>query len=361
MYVPPPPHGSVKTGSVLGKDFFHADHQLWTKAEQLGIIDVESSHSECSEGKYHFSDDYSLSSTSDLDKINLRSIARKESLSLGETHLQSTGKKKRRMRKRNIIETSPYAVKISSKAKRPKGQTDESGKDTLVSMRCSSTPISPSKPSKKETETLSQLTESIGDFHNAFLKQDNSCRSIVTKLGVRNFLDFKTKINDFQQKRARPNDSSKRREKGSPQNIACHLTQASDNLRLGSLITPIRNKIPKCFDLPLKGFTFFGSGIDNDVVKRVINLGGKYLKDIQGESLKRSNIIKKVFFLSDITSRRTHKYLLACALGVPMLHFQWLHAIERKLDAYHLKLSSGESNYFPQPSIFDADLYKSFR
>ena len=41
-YVYVPPNGSVRIGSVLGKDFFYADDKMWTKAEQMGMFYPES-------------------------------------------------------------------------------------------------------------------------------------------------------------------------------------------------------------------------------------------------------------------------------------------------------------------------------
>jgi len=51
VYVPP--GGSVRRGAKLGKDFYHADDELWKQAEELGIIDkVSNSDDEDNDKRY---------------------------------------------------------------------------------------------------------------------------------------------------------------------------------------------------------------------------------------------------------------------------------------------------------------------
>lgn len=69
VYVPP--DGSVRFGSVLGKDFFQDDHQLWSKAEQLGITDSESNDEMQDNVQDTYSEEKSLSSCEE-EIINVR-------------------------------------------------------------------------------------------------------------------------------------------------------------------------------------------------------------------------------------------------------------------------------------------------
>ena len=66
-------------------------------------------------------------------------------------------------------------------------------------------------------------------------------------------------------------------------------------------------------------------------------------------SLTLKNARNKVFFLSDFTAWRKLKYIMAVALGGPMLHFQWLEELEERHE---------EAGKTP---IFDSSLYAKFR
>lgn len=519
VYVPP--SGSVRVGSVLGKDFFFADHQLWTKAEQLGIIDSEPNHVEMNEDKDSRSDDYSLSScdegklnvppsrkpvyisspescsgktelkskkviSDDLDDqklcgysmtltyqsihtisalisnflrkngtdmnftkdlwlpiwrcINgeqgsphqeqlawgytksrgagklgrnhwysppnsklgakgeigrdyftteeavvaflLREVKKSGNISIcknlleefeirlsrameqflpfDEVHLVSFGKTKRRIRKRNLFEVYPHSQKSYPKAKRSNHQRGKSDRDTSEQIQMPLENLMHSQNTIKGAEILLELTKSNYDQKGEFIRQKNPC--IVTKRGVTNLLDFRRKRKRKASKMLTTVcESPKKVKKKSPENYVCHLTQATEDLKLESWISPIPSKRQNGSKLLLKGFTFFGSGIDIDVVKRVTKLGGIFLREVEGESMKRPNVVKKVFFLSDVTNRRTHKYLLACALGVPMLHFGWLDALEHKLSTFQSEVASAQTNKIHKPSVFDANLYKAYR
>lgn len=520
VYVPP--NGSVRIGSVLGKDFFHADHQLWMKAEQMGIIDKESNQSE-SKKVDDFSCDENSVSSDEGDKINVRrtmkpayisspescssqrselankittkpsqkqldeeklcgtslaltensiykitklisdfltknqesgnfnrdlwlplwrcinneqgfgredlcwrycksigagklgrdfwysppfsslgakgqmgkdyftteeavvafllrdikfaetnsasryvldefemklSRAIQEHLPFDEIHLSPNGKTKRRGKRRNLSEFVPDIQKDSpSKRKRVQKETIE---QKNVDQRNFSME-GHSQNTMEGAEILLELTKSI--VGGGPVTQDRSC--IATKLGIKRLKNFvmNGKVDtspSISRSLASQKKSPKRGTNKNSLNVACHLTQAPEDLRLETWVSPIPDKRKQVLKTPLKGYHFFGSGIDINVVNTVTKLGGKFLKEIKGESLKRSNVVKKLFFLSGASNRRNLKYLLACALGVPMLHFEWIYALERKVAEFHSLREVEQSEKF-QPTVFDANLYKAYR
>lgn len=94
----------------------------------------------------------------------------------------------------------------------------------------------------------------------------------------------------------------------------------------------------------LKGYSFIISGCGH-VKKQVERMGGSVLEDFSEFSMERTDIGGKLWFLSEPSCRRRTKYILAVALGLPMLHFHCLDDLE-------------QGNY---SSLFDNELYKSWR
>ena len=97
-------------------------------------------------------------------------------------------------------------------------------------------------------------------------------------------------------------------------------------------------------DGPLKGYSFFYSGIDasfgiDDKIKR---LGGKV---VTHSSFTIESAYRKLFFLADYKSWRKVKYIHAASLGVPMIHYKWLDDFQKK----------------PGASVFDSELYIKHR
>ena len=94
----------------------------------------------------------------------------------------------------------------------------------------------------------------------------------------------------------------------------------------------------------LEGYSFIISGCSH-VKKQVERMGGIVLEDFSEFSMERTDIGGKLWFLSEPSCRRRTKYILAVALGLPMLHFHCLDDLE-------------QGNY---SSLFDNELYKSWR
>ena len=134
-----------------------------------------------------------------------------------------------------------------------------------------------------------------------------------------------------------------------------HMSQSQEVNRIK------RNQLPNLHSktpLPLENMSFFASGADPNLEKIIAKLGGEFIRDISATVLEESNIHKKMIFLSDAQNRRTHKYILASALGVPMLHFDWASALLRKFEDYQ---NEKKSEISEQPSPFDSDLYTKYR
>jgi hypothetical protein len=92
----------------------------------------------------------------------------------------------------------------------------------------------------------------------------------------------------------------------------------------------------------------------DDLKKVVEQLGGTYLNDVSGNYLHHEMVKKKMFFLSDVKFRRTHKYILASALGVPMLNMNWITALQKLYGEFNDKGGM-------MPSAFDSRLYSRHR
>lgn len=94
----------------------------------------------------------------------------------------------------------------------------------------------------------------------------------------------------------------------------------------------------------LKGFSFLLSGCAH-VSDQVTRMGGNVVENVAEISLTRNEVGGKLWFLSEPSCRRRTKYLLAVALGLPMLHYHCLNDLE------HGKFLS----------LFDNELYKIWR
>lgn len=192
-------------------------------------------------------------------------------------------------------------------------------------------------------------------------KQVNSC--VTTKHGVKELLTFRSKRRKRKHSNTSPpNEHVTKRGKISRGNNSCHLTQVQDDFQLNGVVSPLLSvKLTNKEKLPLKGFSFFGSGIDLKVAKIITRLGGKFINELKGDKLKREHVAKKLFFLSDVKCRRNHKYLLAIALGVPMLQSEWASALENQYHTYEAQIQNGNTSKMAFPSIFDNKLYTQYR
>lgn len=195
--------------------------------------------------------------------------------------------------------------------------------------------------------------------------------SYVTKEGIEAMIEFRRSRN---QKRKKVSETTQPNKKYRPSpkkqgttkqaelktkfpSAVYHMSQSPEDNTVKTHRSPkLHSKIP----LPLHGMTFFASGADPDLERTVVKLGAIFLRDIGGEILKESNIHKKLMFLSDAQNRRTHKYLLASALGVPMLHFNWITALWHKFETYQRMHSEGVKS-IKRPSPFDSILYTAHR
>jgi len=114
--------------------------------------------------------------------------------------------------------------------------------------------------------------------------------------------------------------------------------------------------------LPLQGLAFFTSGVTGDTIAIIEKLGGTVLQKVVGHLLQTENIKKQLFFVSKPTSRRTHKYILAGALGVPMLNISWVSTINDRFEQYKLSVEQDSSSQtVNSPCPFDSHLFASHR
>ena len=110
--------------------------------------------------------------------------------------------------------------------------------------------------------------------------------------------------------------------------------------------------------LPLSGLSFFGSGLDEKHADIIKTLGGEHLSDVS--SLDDATIYGSLFFVSNVQQRRKLKYILASALGVPMLHYSWLKAIQTKYEA--IEERDDDSNADAIKTLpYDSELFKAMR
>lgn len=68
------------------------------------------------------------------------------------------------------------------------------------------------------------------------------------------------------------------------------------------------------------------SGVDPEVNTTITSLGGTLNNTIEPDTDYKGTL----FFLSTPTSRRRLKYILAAALGLPMLHYTWVVEIQKR-------------------------------
>jgi len=141
-----------------------------------------------------------------------------------------------------------------------------------------------------------------------------------------------------------------------------HLTQEiSPGIhRFNNIMSPSSLKTNDGVDLPLIGLSFFLSGMASTVAETIVSLGGKVLGEVTGENLKPRHVQRRLFFISQPERRRTHKYLLASALGVPMLHFRWVFELKKRWSEFIS--NGGKTGIITKgPSPFDSKLYGSHR
>lgn len=182
--------------------------------------------------------------------------------------------------------------------------------------------------------------------------------SIATDKGILNVLKMRNRGSEKKRKKKEQSEMSLtiKRIKTSPQ-PTFHCTQDPSD------ISPLLNSSAKkstnsdnSSTLPLSNLIFFGSGLDESIPKRVEYLGGVFKREIQGEDLKRSTFSKRLFFLSTPDKRRTHKYFLAVALGVPMLHVDWLEKVAEDHKQYIENGCKGSV-----PTAFNSENYSRYR
>ncbi len=291
------------------------------------------------------------------------SRAMEEHLPFDEINLSSNGKMKRRIRKRNNNDAFSEKRDGTPTKKTRKGG-DRSASENADEVKQLPT-ITNSQNTVKGAALLLELKK-IEENNKQIINSAQSAANrntysyVATKQGILNLVKFRRKApNQSDVTPISKESSSKKKRKQCAENVVFHLTQAPGDSTMETWSSPLPTKRMKGRKLPLKGFTFFGSGIGAKVQSTVTKLGGKFLKDVHGESLKRANVVKKLFFLSDFTNRRTLKYLLACSLGVPMLQYEWIFDIERKFDQFQNESSSMKRDN--PPSIFDPNLYKAHR
>jgi len=112
--------------------------------------------------------------------------------------------------------------------------------------------------------------------------------------------------------------------------------------------------------LPLCGLSFFGSGLDTKHADIIKALGGEYLSDVS--ALDDATIYGSLFFVSNVQQRRKIKYILASALGVPMLHYSWLKAIQSKYVAIEeSNKDDGKKADAIKQLPYNSDLFKAMR
>ena len=284
--------------------------------------------------------------------------------------------------KRQIYGASPIKIKISSptpKRKRQKSDTPITTTTTTASISTlkssNKSPLNSAKKSRKgatspeKTVTFSQNTMKgaamLLGLHKASSdgapvqspRTPNGYDNVATKRGVKELLKFRARGTKKRKPEDKPEDESPRkREKLSP-GAMCHLTQAPEDSESISFQSPQtrRGKHVDNKHLPLHKLFFFGSGVGDNVKKTVDRLGGTFLNDVNRDFLQKNKVEKKVFFLSDVKNRRTPKYVLACALGVPMLNADWLFALEAEY-IEHKKKNVGR-----EPSAFDSSMYSRYR
>lgn len=112
--------------------------------------------------------------------------------------------------------------------------------------------------------------------------------------------------------------------------------------------------------LPFNGLSFIGSGLDSKHADIIKALGGEYLSDVS--TLDDTTIYGSLFFVSNVQQRRKLKYILASSLGVPMLHYSWLKAIQNKYEAIENSDEDDDSKADAIKQLpYNSDLFKAMR
>jgi hypothetical protein len=271
--------------------------------------------------------------------------------------IKSSSASDTRLGTRRIVSNEISSKTKSSSPRQSKRTVDDtpsvvSVSDTTIKTRNMS-PVMP-PPKKQRVVTFSQNTMEGAKILMNLNKTEYE--NLATPLGIKELLKFRRRATKKRKAEEKKEDRpSRKREKLSPAAM-CHLTQNPDDAQAVSFQSPesrrIKSADKKC--LPLYELLFFGSGVTDEIKTAVNRLGGTYLNDVSGTYLREEMVGKKMFFLSDVKFRRTHKYILASALGVPMLNIQWVAALETQF--IEVQRNGGKT-----PSAFDSRLYSRHR
>ena len=272
--------------------------------------------------------------------------------------IKSSSASDTRLGTRRIVSNEISSKTKSSSPRQSKRTVDDtpsvvsSISDTTIKTRNMS-PVMP-PPKKQRVVTFSQNTMEGAKILMNLNKTEYE--NLATPLGIKELLKFRRRATKKRKAEEKKEDRpSRKREKLSPAAM-CHLTQNPDDAQAVSFQSPesrrIKSADKKC--LPLYELLFFGSGVTDEIKTAVNRLGGTYLNDVSGTYLREEMVGKKMFFLSDVKFRRTHKYILASALGVPMLNIQWVAALETQF--IEVQRNGGKA-----PSAFDSRLYSRHR
>ena len=392
------PNGNVRKGSKLGTDFFFGN-DLWKKAEELGITNNEESNDHMDDTAIS-DDDIPISALKNTDAWNSphpternRSIVEPARAVIEKGVEDDDLGQKRRRRKRSLSPcgnqykgnppTADQRKKVTEmfvEAKKQKGSPTEMRrrKPKLAVIRDTPSPPQIKRPtySQNAMEGAEILLGMINSENEVIEETSGSRRALeyknyVTKEGVKAMVEFR-KSRKQKRKDVSETTHSKKRQRRS-QKKECTTNRVAVKTKVPSVVYHLSQfpeddtvkahrslKLHKNTALPLDGMTFFASGASPEVERTVVKLGAKFLRDIGGDLLKESNVYKKLMFLSDAEKRRTHKYILASALGVPMLHFNWITAFLNKFEKYQ-QTHSESFKSVKRPSPFDSVLYASHR
>lgn len=174
-------------------------------------------------------------------------------------------------------------------------------------------------------EILLELNKAKGNLDE---EEDPLYDNRITTRGVKELLKFRRRAASKRKSvQSHGSESSLKRLRVSP-SATCHLTQAPEDSEIQSFArSPQVKRLKNSHkNLPLSGLFFFGSGVKDDAKRTVRELGGSFLDDLQ-RFLSQNKTKLKLFFLSHVGNRRTHKYILAGALGVPMLNVDWVYSL----------------------------------
>lgn len=351
-----PPTSQLGSKGAFGRDYFTNEESV--VAFLLRDIKISGMSSISEKGHRELVDNFQL----------LLSRAIEDHLPYDEVSKLSTGNSRRQRKKISPESAGVESPFIDQNVTRKSILKSPSAKTTRATTPFTLSPkklpvediVSHSQSTMKGAEILLELNKGADMKESMLSSSKQFCTA--TKTGIKALIDFRSRRKKRKSAQLSPlNEPPKKKEKLTPEKNAYHLTQPADDVTLQRWVSPApRNRTNKKW-LPLNGFCFFGSGIDANVANAVSRLGGKFYKDVRGEALKRINVVKKLFFLSDVMNRRSHKYLLACALGVPMLQFEWVYALESQFKEYKLQVKDGYDPKCRCPSVFDSKLYNAYR